>query len=165
MARSTFFSCATTRTIAYRCILFVVILHIPPCYEKTTLADQEIFIYPDSVYSYKLQVRQMTWMLPGCSCTPYQHVRSDWIYISSRTGTLDTSQFAFTDLYDQRQYPDRRTVIRGTLILSTDSVEISLSFPCYTNGNTVDHWTPYEFNGHYKLTPRDTVSESDKNRV
>ena len=95
-------------------------------------------------------------------CSKWEKDHSTWIYIKQRTGKLDTSQFILTNVYGRSDYPWAEKSVHGSIELTADSVDINIEIPQNKEGQVIQNWSPYGWNGKYPLKEEFIISPADK---
>jgi hypothetical protein len=130
---------------------------------------KNVLAYRYSNYRYEIQLKiqvrgrgNFHSPLLLTSIVPYRIKDYDWIYTDTIDKRLDAKSIIFTHEQREIMYPWSQDEIKGYIDFKSDSIIINLLFPHY-EGDTLDHWEPYEFNGIYKLVVKqDTLPLIEK---
>ena len=129
---------------------------------STSTPYPEIIAYKYRDFNYELQLKYHVkgrGNVHTLSLSKYEFDVSNWIYLNSLKGQIETDSLALT--YEQRktEYPWKQRGLKGNVTFMNDTtVKINLQLAGYDDSDKIIGYGPYEFNGTYKLRVRQDTS-------
>lgn len=86
------------------------------------------------------------------SCFPDRIDDRHWIYVNCVEGRIEAKDLLLT--YQRGKFDFPQSALQGSITIANDILTVDLQRPYY-QGNTVDHYTLYPYNGRFELRPRE----------
>jgi hypothetical protein len=117
--------------------------------------DPVALVAPHPKYKYEIEIRA-TVNDYGGPCNPPRLIPTrvgdhHWLYVNRLEGPVGGDEMLLTYKRDDFEFP--QSALKGTVTFTENAMTVQLQRPYY-KGNTVDHYTPYPYNGRYELRPR-----------
>ena len=89
------------------------------------------------------------------TCIPTWIEESHWIYTNDLAGTVGADRIVLTYERGKLKYPWPQEALRGTLTFTDLELRVDLQVPYFRQDSTISHYTPYRYNGLFKLQQLD----------
>lgn len=134
-------------------LAFVFVGALTSCYYEETF-------YPDVVVRdrgksrYEVQIRKHIegrGNIHTFSLSKYEYDDSDWLYLSSITGTVEAKSLVFTNYWACVESPWNIEDLKGRVDFKDGKLTIALEAPSYEDGKTMSGYRPLDVNGTYTV--------------
>jgi hypothetical protein len=106
-------------------------------------------------YKYEIEIHARVDSYGGpCNptCFPTRIDDRHWIYVNRLEGMIPAEEMLLT--YERGKFDFPQSALKGSVTIANDVLTVDLQRPYY-KVNTVDHYTPYPYNGRFELRRRD----------
>ena len=118
--------------------------------------DRIARVSPHDKFKYEIEIhaRVNSFGSPcHISCSPTRVDERHWFYVDRLEGRIEAKDIVLT--YERNKFTFAQSALQGSITISNDILTVDLKIPYYEKANTVDHYTPYRYNGRYDLRERD----------
>ena len=133
-------------------LIFILAFILNGCYSNETV-DQKVTIRNSENYAYEIQIRVQNegrGNIHTLDMKKYEFESSDWIYLNSKQGKIESSDIILTHFQDKTEYPWNQKELKGYIEFINDSLIIKLKKPYYAEGSEKpNYWVDYKYNGKY----------------
>jgi len=135
--------------------LLALLLLVPISCGMPPEIDPIARVSPHTRFKFEIEIHaQVSSSGSPCNprCFPARVEDRHWIYVDRLDGTIPASDLVLT--YERGKFDFPQSALKGSITISHDVLTVALQRPYYVT-NTVDHYTPYPYNGRFELKPRD----------